>query len=98
MSEPTSLTIPAIRLQIEWDGRKATSYTSLVRSRFRAWVLITAVACICAAAVWSVSWYRARNLTAPALMKRLPTSGAVVVFVDFAALRQAHILDFLDDP
>jgi hypothetical protein len=60
--------------------------------------LITAVACICAAAVWSVSWYRARNLTAPALMKRLPTSGAVVVFVDFAALRQAHILDFLDDP
>ena len=67
-------------------------------SKFRAWVLVGAVAAICAAAVWAVAAYRARNMTAASLLKRLPSSDAVVVYVDFTALRRARILDLLDNP
>ena len=62
----------------------------------RAWLLLLVVAVICGSSVWGVVWYRSRPLTLTAMMKRLPTQGAPVLYIDFAALRQAGILQLLD--
>ena len=62
----------------------------------RAWLLILLVSVLCGTAVWGVVWYRSRSLTPIAMFKRLPTDGAIVVYVDFAALRQGGILQMLD--
>jgi hypothetical protein len=67
-----------------------------VNSKRRAWLLVSVVAAICAAAVWSVASYRSRAMEARALLKRLPTSDALVLFVDLAALRRAGILNMFD--
>jgi hypothetical protein len=67
-----------------------------VNHRVRAWLLIILIAAVCAGAVWGVAWYRSRDLTTAALLKRLPSSGALVVKVDFAALRRAGILDRIE--
>jgi hypothetical protein len=67
-----------------------------VNHRVRAWLLIVLIATICAGAVWGVAWYRSRDLNTAALLKRLPSSGALVVYVDFAALRRAGILDRIE--
>jgi hypothetical protein len=67
-----------------------------VNHRVRAWLLIVLIAAACAGAVWGVAWYRSRELTTTALLKRLPSSGALVVYVDFAALRRAGILDRIE--
>jgi len=62
----------------------------------RAWLLIVLIATICAGAVWGVAWYRSRDLTTPALLRRLPSSDALVVYIDFAALRRAGILSRIE--
>jgi hypothetical protein len=67
-----------------------------VNHRVRAWLLIVLIATICAGAVWGVAWYRSRDLNTAALLKRLPSSGALVVYIDFAALRRAGILDRIE--
>ena len=59
----------------------------------RAWLLIFAVAGLCSAVIGGVAWYRARSFSTPAqMLKRLRTRDAVVAYVDFAALRNAGIL------
>ena len=65
--------------------------------RPRAWLLIVLIATICAGAVWGVAWYRSRTLTTAALLKRLPGSGALVAYVNFAALRRAGILNRIEN-
>jgi hypothetical protein len=67
-----------------------------VSSKFRAWLLVALVAAICGVALWGVSWYRSRQLTPTALLKRIPSSDAVVIYLDFAALRRSGILGILD--
>ncbi|HTX34187.1 MAG TPA: hypothetical protein VME43_04170 [Bryobacteraceae bacterium] len=62
----------------------------------RAWLLLLVVAVICGSSVWGVVWYRSRPLSLPAMMKRLPTQGAPLLYIDFAGLRQAGILQLLD--
>ncbi len=62
----------------------------------RAWLLLLVVAVICGSSVWGVVWYRSRPLSLPAMMKRLPAQGAPLLYIDFAALRQAGILQLLD--
>jgi hypothetical protein len=57
-----------------------------------------AIAAIGAATAGGIAWYRARALTPVAMLKRLPRSDALVVYVDFAALRRAGILDMIDNP
>ena len=49
-----------------------------------------------AAALAAFFVYRARSLTDTALLKRLPTTGAMVLHVDFNALRRAGIMELLD--
>ncbi len=64
--------------------------------KLRPWQLILLIAALCAAAVGGVVWYRARALSTAALLKRLPTEDALVIYVDFNALRRAGILQLLD--
>jgi hypothetical protein len=72
--------------------------TRFVRNRVRAWLLIIPIAVIGAAAVGGVAWYRSRAIRPASMLKRLPHSDALVVYIDFAALRGAGILDMLDNP
>ena len=62
----------------------------------RAWTLILVLFALCATAVSGVVWYRSRTISAAAMIKRLPADDAVVVFIDFAQLRRAGILQLLD--
>jgi hypothetical protein len=70
--------------------------TGFVSHRLRAGLLIILIATVCVGAVWGVAWYRSRALPPAALLKRLPISSALVVYVDFAALRRAGILGRLE--
>lgn len=65
-------------------------------SKNRAWLLLLLVAAICGGSVWGVVWYRSRPLSLPAMLRRLPTQGSLVLYIDFAALRQAGILQLLE--
>ena len=59
-------------------------------------MLILLLSTLCGLAVGGVIWYRSRTLTPAAMLKRLPADDAVVVYVDFAALRAGGILQMLD--
>ena len=64
--------------------------------KFRAWVLVAIVVAVCALSLWGVFQYRSRSLTPAALLKRLPTADALIVYIDFASLRSGGILQLLD--
>jgi hypothetical protein len=55
--------------------------------------LIALIAVISGGVVGGVAWFRSRTLTPAALLKRLPTSGALIVCLDFRALRHAGFFD-----
>jgi len=59
-------------------------------------MLVAVVAAICGASLWGVAWYRSRVLTPASLLKRIPSSDAVVIYLDFAALRRSGVLSMLD--
>jgi hypothetical protein len=64
----------------------------------RAWILIAAAAVLCGLAVFSAAWLRSRSeTTLGGLLRRLPTDGAAVLYVDFAQVRQSGILGLLAD-
>jgi len=56
------------------------------------------IAALCGAAAGGAAWYRARAVSPAALLNRLPRSGALVLFFDFAALRRAGILGAIQAP
>lgn len=55
-----------------------------------------AIALLAAAAVAGFFIYRSRALSNAALLKRLPSADAMVLYVDFDALRRAGVLQLLD--
>jgi hypothetical protein len=61
----------------------------------RAGLLVAVVAALCAGSIGGVIWYRARNARPAALMSRMPVREAVVVYIDFAALRRSGLLQML---
>lgn len=61
-------------------------------------MLIAILIAVCAGAVGAVVWYRARPISTATLLQRLPTRDAVVVYIDFNALRQGGILRLLEGP
>jgi hypothetical protein len=67
-----------------------------VGNRTRAGLLVLGTAVVCLAAIGGVSWYRSRALSAAALLRRLPHRDALVLYVNFDALRRAGILQMLD--
>jgi hypothetical protein len=54
------------------------------------------IALICVAAVGAVVWLHARTMTPGATLLRMPTQDALVMWIDFAALRRAQLLQLLD--
>jgi hypothetical protein len=68
-----------------------------VKYKPSAWLLILAVAAVCGLTIWGVAAYRSRTLTAAALMRRMPLDeNPLVLYLDFAALRRAGVLQLLD--
>ena len=59
------------------------------------WQLILVIAAVCALSIGGIVWYHSTTLTPEALLKRMPGSDALVVWVDFAALRRAGFLQLL---
>jgi hypothetical protein len=59
-------------------------------------MLIILLSTLCGLVVGGVIWYRSRFLTPAAMLKRLPADDALVVYIDFAALRDGGILQMLD--
>ena len=51
---------------------------------------------LCGGTLWGVIWYRSRALSPAALLKRLPTDDAVVLYIDFGRLRSGGILQLLE--
>jgi hypothetical protein len=67
-----------------------------VRARLRGWLLVFGVIAICAGVVWLVDQHRSRKIDSKAsLLARLPEKDAVILAIDFAALRQAGLIDLL---
>ena len=62
----------------------------------RAWLLILLILALCGLTLWGVIWYRSRSLSPAAMLKRLPTDDAVVLYIDFSRLRAGGILPLLD--
>jgi hypothetical protein len=62
----------------------------------KAWLFILGIVAACGAAVWGVVAYRARTIANADLMKRLPAQDALLLYIDFGALRQAGLLQLLD--
>jgi hypothetical protein len=70
-----------------------------VQFRFKPWQLAAALVLVCAAAVGILEWRRSsQHYDASRLMQSLPVSGAVKVYVDLAAMRDAGLLDVLVGP
>jgi hypothetical protein len=67
-----------------------------VTPRTRAWLLIVLIFALCGGTLWGVIWYRSRSLSPAAMLKRLPTDDAVVLYIDFGRLRAGGILQLLD--
>ena len=47
--------------------------------------------------LWGGVWYRSRTISPAAMLKRLPTNDAVVVFIDFKQLRRRQILQLFEN-
>ena len=62
----------------------------------RPWQLILLIALICGAAVGAMVWFRSRTLTPAASLRRMPMEDALVLWIDFAALRGDGLLQLLD--
>jgi hypothetical protein len=61
-------------------------------------VVLFLLVAVCAAAIFGVAVWRIHRESLGKLMTRLPDDNAVVVYVDVAALRNAHVLDALTAP
>ena len=59
------------------------------------WQLILLIAAVCGLAIGAMVWRHSTILTPAALLKRMPSSDALVVGIDFAALRRAGFLQLL---
>ena len=62
----------------------------------RAWLLILLISALCGLTLGGVIWYRSRALSPAAMLKRLPTDDAVVLYIDFSRLRAGGIPQLLD--
>jgi hypothetical protein len=68
-----------------------------VNPNTRAWLLLLAVAGVCAGLIGGVLWRHERTFSNSTLLRRLPVADSLVVGIDFAALRGAGILQALED-
>lgn len=66
--------------------------------KVRALLVVLPIAAVGGAGVWAGLWYRSRTVTAAAMLKRIPASDALVVYLDFDALRRGGVLGLLENP
>src|SRR2546423_1234043 len=66
--------------------------------KLRAGLLVAGAAAVWGAAIWGGLYYRPRAEPAGALLRRIPASNALLLFVDFAELRRAGVLGLLEAP
>ena len=66
-----------------------------MRFKPQPWQLIVLIAVVCGISISGIIWYHSTTLTPAALLKRLPSNDAVVMWVDFASLRRAGFLQLL---
>jgi hypothetical protein len=64
-----------------------------VRYKPSVWLLTAAIAALCCASIWTVVVLRSRPLDPAVLAKRMPVQDAVLLYIDFDALRRAGILE-----
>ncbi|MCC6861197.1 MAG: hypothetical protein IT158_21695 [Bryobacterales bacterium] len=64
--------------------------------KLRGWLLIAVVVAVCGAAVYLLAVYRSRTATETArLLRRLPADDALLLAVDFRAIRESGVLSAL---
>ena len=61
----------------------------------RVWLLVLAAAVVCGLSLWGIARYRSARVSPASLLLRMPASDAVVIYVDFAALRAGGVLELL---
>jgi len=66
-----------------------------VKFKPQPWQLIVAIAAFCGLSVGAFVWYHSTTLTPAALLKRMPASDSLVMWIDFASLRRAGFLQLL---
>jgi hypothetical protein len=66
-----------------------------VTPKTRARLLILLISALCGLTLWGVIWFRSRALSPAAMLQRLPTDDAVVLYIDFSRLRSGGILQLL---
>lgn len=64
--------------------------------RYRGWLLLLIVVAVCGTSIWAAAWYRARPISTGMLLKRMPQQDSVILYIDFAELRSAGILQMLE--
>lgn len=70
-------------------------YLRNVKHRLPQWAMLLVLAAVCIAIIAGVALYRTRATSPTALVARLPADGAVILSIDFAALRRAGVLGIL---
>jgi hypothetical protein len=66
-----------------------------VKFKPQPWQLVVVIAAVCCLAVGGMVWYHSTTLTPEALLKRMPANDGLVMWIDFAALRRAGLLQLL---
>jgi hypothetical protein len=66
-----------------------------VKHKPQPWQLILLIAAVCGLSIGGMVWYHSTTLTPTALLRRIPTSNAFVMWIDFGALRRAGLLQLL---
>jgi hypothetical protein len=66
-----------------------------VKFKPQPWQLVVLIAIICCIAVGGMVWRHSATLTPDALLKRMPSSDGLILWIDFAALRRAGFLQLL---
>jgi hypothetical protein len=67
-----------------------------VNRRLPPWFLLVLLCAVCAGVIGVVWTLRSWRLSADELMKRLPADNAVLLYIDFAALRRAGVLQLFE--
>jgi len=67
-----------------------------VDPKHRAWLLIVIVAALCGGSVWGIAWYRSRPMSVGTMIRRLPVQDALILYIDFDALRRGGVLQLLE--
>jgi hypothetical protein len=66
-----------------------------VKHRLPPWLVLLCLAAICVASIIGVAVLRRQRTSTASLLSRLPTDDAIILYVDFHALRDAGVLSLL---